>query len=390
MKKLNLTKTQQRIIQIVREFSPISRTNLANHASLPQAAITRSIKPLLANKFLIELPQADTSGIRRKKALQLNPDLGYCVGIEYTPHGIEIALVNFACQTVFKNTVALPLAAMPRQEKIHAISQTLNRLLENPPINSECLGVALVDPGSVDSQSGVALFCTTLEDWQNVPIVDIISAQFNLPVRLFNTSQARIRAVDQFETRRLSENLMYIEYAEGIGCGLKLEGKYVRGAGNLAGELGHVKVTDEPIVCRCGGFGCLEAVAALPAIAKKATQSLSSQSSSILAQKNSLSGEDVLAAAAQGDRLALNIIETAFDYIAKAIAAIINVVSPEIVILDPHFKLAGQDCLHLFIRNIKKYSGTLHRSTPIIRACGLDSHIGSQGGALRFLDSYFE
>jgi len=386
LKKTPLSKTQVKIIKAVREYSPISRSGLAAQTGLPHAVITRSIASLFDHRFLIESPYADTTGQRRKKTLQLNPEVGCAVGLEYTPNSIQAAVIDFSYQVIFKDTLQIPLGAMKREQKIELLKHALTDLLKHPSVGSRCMGIALVDPGTVDCKNAVALRSTTMEDWANVPIGQLMQSEFALPVRLFNTSQARIRAMDRFETRGTSENLMYVEYGEGIGCGLKLEGQYIRGAGNLAGELGHIQITDDPVACRCGGFGCLEAVAALPAIARKAVESLTPQSSSVLAQKSNLTGDDVLLAAAQGDRLARHIVDAAFDYVAKAAAAVINVVSPEIVLLDPHLKLSGKEALEGLIRNIKKYIVGLHRDTPDIRVSCLDSHIGAIGGAAAIVD----
>lgn len=102
-----------------------------------------------------------------------------------------------------------------------------------------------------------------MDDWFDVPIASILEEKFALPVVLLNGSIAAIKAVDRFETTGTVNNLIYIGFSEGIGCGLKLQGNFISGKANVAGEFGHLIITDKPIPCRCGAVGCLEAVVAL-------------------------------------------------------------------------------------------------------------------------------
>ena len=227
---------------------------------------------------------------------------------------------------------------------------------------------------------------TIMDDWNNVPIVDILQQHFNLPVMLLNSSSAHIRAVDRLELRNEYRNLIYIEYGKGIACGLKLEDNYILGQSNLAGELGHLRVTDSQIPCRCGGVGCLEAVAALPALARNAKEAISENSSSSLARIENIDGLTVLTAAAKGDRLAIRVVDEAFEYLGRAVAGLINILNPEAVVFDSNISLAGEEAVGALMRALKKNILPSNFAELKVKISSLPSYLCVLGGAVALLD----
>jgi predicted NBD/HSP70 family sugar kinase len=218
----------------------------------------------------------------------------------------------------------------------------------------------------------------------------MIEDKFSLPVILTNTSMAKIHAIDRLEVEGNPNNLMYIEYGEGIGCGLKLAGNYITGQHYLAGELGHVRVTDKPISCRCGGIGCLESVAALPAITNNAISAIKENTNSILNSSTNITGISVLEAASKGDRLASHIVDEAFDYLGRAVAGIVNIVNPEIIVFDNIISKAGEQAVATLIRSLQKNTLSTHWKDIKTHICKIDSFIGTLGGAATVLDECLE
>jgi glucokinase len=206
-----------------------------------------------------------------------------------------------------------------------------------------------------------------------------------LPVKLLNTGISKIRAVDRLELNNTVDNFIYIEYGTGIACGLKLNGTYISGHGNLAGELGHLRVTDAQIPCSCGGVGCLEAVSSLSALAKNASQAIAGKSS-ILAGRKQITGVDVIRAAAENDRLASRIVDEAFEKIGTAVAGLVNILSPKIVLFDSTIGEAGPEAVTMLLRTLQKSVLISHQSQLETKISSIKSHLGAFGGAAAVLD----
>ncbi len=379
--------TQATILQAVRDNSPISRSGIVSLTGQPHAAISRSTAILLENRILLEDDGSDTKGPRRKRGLRLNPDYGYVIGIEYGPDGFEAVALNSAYQPIANSAKNIDLTNIGQNEILELICRFVKELQNNIAMSSDkCIGLAAVDPGLIDENAGVSIIATTMGQWDNVPVVKICEEKLKMPIMLLGTSAAKILAVDRLELNNSISNLLYVEYGKGIGCGMKLNNTYISGYGHFAGELGHLSTGNSNAVCRCGGVGCLEAVASLTAIAQKA-QSAAKNSSSILLGKKNFTGVDVLKAASQNDKLALRIVDEAFEYLAAAVAGLVNILSPQMVIFDNIINEAGADVVAMLMRSLRKNILISHRRQLEMRISSLKSHIGAIGGAAAVLDN---
>ena len=379
--------TESTVLNLIRDYEPISRTRIASLGRLPQAAVSRATAKLLVKKIITESIGADKNGPRKKRGLRLNPSAGYVFSIEYGPQGLEGAIVNTAYKTMSTLTEEISMGPASRDEKLQSILSFVERLQKAVPCDDqECLGLAAVDPGAIDPVFGQTLMSTTMADWDNVPIVRILDEQLGLPILLLNSSTAKIRAIDQIEVRGRVSNLLYIEYGQGIACGLKLGNRYIQGKHHLAGELGHLRVTDQQVMCRCGSVGCLEAVAAMPALAKQAQMALTENTQSILAGKDKSEGSEVLEAAAKGDRLATNIVDVAFEYLGSAIGGLVNILDPETIVLDNTLSRAGPKAIEVLMRALNKRISAFHAEDLEIRVSSIESYVGALGGASALLD----
>jgi N-acetylglucosamine repressor len=378
--------TQATILQTVRDNDPISRSGIVSRTGQTHAAVSRSAAILLSKQILVEDSSADTTGPRKKRGLRLNPDYGYVLTVEYGPDGVEGVAMNLAYTPIITVTQTHNLAPMPREKKLEIIGETIEELCrqtKNSP--GRCLGIAAVDPGIVDDATGVSIQATTIEHWKNVPVVEILEKQFHLPVRLLSTGMTKIRAVDRLELNNKISNVLYIEYGKGIACGIKLNGHYISGQSDLAGELGHIRVTDERISCNCGGMGCLEACASLSSLERQASQELMEQNGES-APNRPMSGLEVLQAAAQHDRFASRIVDEAFEKLGVAVAGLVNVLNPQVVLFDNLIENAGPEATAFLFRTLQKNILISHQNQLKIKICSLKSHVGALGGAAAILD----
>jgi predicted NBD/HSP70 family sugar kinase len=346
--------TEATILMAVRDHSPLSRARLFQLSGLPPATISRAAAKLLEQGVLVEERNADTSGIRAKRGLGLNPAAATAIGIEYTPRGVSGVVVSAAYGERHRESQELDLAAMGSKAGIAAILKFAKTFVAAAtPETGRLLGIGLADPGIVDASKGVETRSTILPGWSGVPVADTISKAFNLPVVLMNSMSAAIRAVDRREVPDRQSNVLFIEYGDGVACGMKLGGRYHGGFGSRAGELGHFRISDRPVPCRCGAAGCLEALASLPSLAREAKSALLDDSASVLASQGDFDGQAVLAAAAAGDRLAGRVVGEAFKYLARAVAGLANVLAPELIILDSSLAQAGERAFDSFEREFE-------------------------------------
>ncbi len=167
-----------------------------------------------------------------------------------------------------------------------------------------------------------------------------------------------------------------IEYQSGISCGIKLQGSYITGRSHLAGEFGHLKVTDQLIPCRCGAVGCLEAVAALPALTKKLQDIIQEIPGDRSQYPDKFDGTHILRSAAEGNRPAQRIVEEAFGYLGNAVGGLVNLLAPEAVAI--------------LVQSARKSILPAHIKQTDIRISQLQPTIAALGGAVALLDTLID
>ena len=187
----------------------------------------------------------------------------------------------------------------------------------------EAIGITI--PGLADPASGTWVYAC-FSGIRNFPIAQIIAKEYAKPVFIENDVNACALAEKYFGGCREIENFLWVTISNGVGGGLVLHGDIFSGNFGNAGEIGHFCVEEderEAIRCGCGNFGCLEAQAAGPGIARRFKK---------LTGKDE-TAEIIAGYAKQGDSDALAVYEKTGYYLGKAIAASINLINPGKVIL---------------------------------------------------------
>lgn len=203
--------------------------------------------------------------------------------------------------------------------------------------------------GPVKADEGLVLLSHHVPGWENVPLRERLEAQFGAPTAVDNDANVAALGEWRFGAGQGCGSLLYVTVSTGIGGGWVLGGRIYRGADSLAGEIGHMTVRPGGPVCTCGRRGCLEAVAAGPAIARRAREYLEAehQAGGILRE---LVGSDVGAvtarhvsqAAEAGDELARQVLEEAAQALGFGIGCAIALMNPERVVVGGGVAKAGQ------------------------------------------------
>jgi glucokinase len=199
-------------------------------------------------------------------------------------------------------------------------------------------------PGRVDPLSGDVSLAVNL-GWHRLPLGDRLQALLGVPCAVEN--DVRAAAAGIVERRLLGDvaNFVYLSVGTGISAGVVLDGEVHRGTRGLAGEIGHIVVDAAGPRCPCGLTGCLETIAAGPAIARAATDAIRAGRETSLAAEPTIDAAAVYRAAAAGDALALEIVSRAGRALARAIHGLVMTYDVERVVLGGGVTGAGDGFL---------------------------------------------
>jgi glucokinase len=203
---------------------------------------------------------------------------------------------------------------------------------------SQLGGLGIATPGWVDVVEGVVPAAPQLPGWRNVPLVRIMKERLGIPlVVLENDASAAALGENVFGAGQGVRHLVYITVSTGIGGGIVIDGKLYGGARGSAGEIGHTVIDPAGPLCGCGNYGCLEALASGTAIARRAEAVAGRGDSEVLARIKDRDGritaEDVAEAAEAGDGAAAQIYAETGRFIGVALANLVNLLSPELILL---------------------------------------------------------
>ena len=195
----------------------------------------------------------------------------------------------------------------------------------------EICGMGIGFPGPLNAETGTIYNPPNLNGWDNVPLRAILEKELKVPVAIENDANAAALGEWWKGAGSGTDSLFCITLGTGVGGGIILDGKVWHGASSIAGEIGHTTVIRDGIKCTCGNIGCLEAYACSGGILKRVNNALLKERDNSLQPLTDLKqvGQMVM----QGNEIVLNVIKETGVLLGIAIANIVNLLNPEMIVL---------------------------------------------------------
>jgi predicted NBD/HSP70 family sugar kinase len=315
------------VFTTVLAHGPITRSEIAERAEISAAAVTKAVRPLMEVGYLVEdlneVAGARSALGRPANPVRVNADRALFIGVKVTGDEIIAVLTDLCCRVRVARHVRLterePEAVLPA---IAALVEELSGEADGPDVRVRGLGVAV--SGDVDRAEGVVRYSPFLE-WRDVPLADLAAAATGLPVTVDNDVRALTVAEQWFGAGVGLTDFALVTVGAGIGCGMVVHGRVVSGAHGVAGEIGHVSIDPLGPLCYCGNHGCVEAIAADPAILRDIQQA---------SGRPVTTGAEAIELARDGDPGARAVYARAGAAIGKAIGSVVNLFGPDRVIIS--------------------------------------------------------
>jgi predicted NBD/HSP70 family sugar kinase/biotin operon repressor len=328
-----------------------SRVQLAEQTSLSKTTITNLIAELMDQGVVAEEAVEDgtRNGRRRvgrpQRMLHLVPDARFVVGVHIGIGLFRVALANIHAEIVQSNTVRFDLNQSPHMV-LSQIALEIEKTLEESGVRLDLvLGVGVGVSGLIDYRTGVNLMAPSL-GWHNVPVKAVLEERLNLPVCADNNVRAMSLGEAYFGAGRNVGIMAFIYGRIGVGSGFVINGQLFRGSGAGAGEIGHtIMLPHNGAACRCGQQGCLETLVSEPVLLREAQTLAQANPDGILAEHLDQAGafpiEAVFDAARAGDTQTLEMINGRAYYLGVALANLVNILNPELIVLGGMFAQAS-------------------------------------------------
>ncbi len=350
------------VLDLIR-FTPggVSRADLAQRMIISRAAVTIIINDLLDSGLIQETESRNGSSGRPPIILEINPGFGYVAGIDLGATHLSIILTNFCAQVIDEVGFPYPINRGP-ELCLPEVDKHLKELLAKNNLQlSDISAIGLDVPGPIVAEAGIVLAPPIMPGWDRFPIRETLEKLWNRPVALTNDAEAGALGEWAFGAGRGESDLAYIKVGTGIGAGLLLDGRIYRGATGSAGEIGHLTMIENGPLCNCGNNGCLEALAGGQAIARQAQEAVLKGERTILSSthpEDKITAQDVASAAQRGDLVAQRIVSEAGSYLGVALAGLVNLFNPSMVVVGGGIAQIGD----LFLQPVR--NAVMRRSLP--------------------------
>ena len=384
-----------RILDLIRNKGLITKQQIAKELGINVTTVSILINQFKEKDNIIkEIGDGNSSGGRRPRLYKINNELGYVIGIDIGGTNTRGILTDLS-GNIIKYIKVKTKAKEGKETVLSKVFSVVNEIIEASKISREKLfGIGMSISGIINSFEGISIFCPNIPGWENYPIKKIMEKEFKLPVSIDDSVRCAAVAEKRFGIAKDHENFIFISIGKGIGMGAYIDGKIYRGSMGLAGELGHITVSEDGPLCNCGNKGCLEAIASGPGILKRAREGIengivTSISKEINNDFENLTVEIISRAANEGDKFAYYLINRTGEYIGIAIAAALNLFGCDLVVLWGGILECGDIILDAIKRTVKMRALEFISRRVRIEKTALGDNIAALGAAQTFIDKLY-
>lgn len=334
------------VLNVVRQERTISRTDIAQRTRLSRSTVSTIVGELIQAGWLAESGTGKSRGGRRPILLSFDYGAGYVLGIDAGANHLLALVTDLDAQVLAEAERPFAAADGPEAGLTAMVSIGLEVLAESRVNPSQLVGIGVGVPGPVDHSHGTPMSPPIMPGWSGVPVRNHLQTRlFDVPVYLENDANLGALGERHYGAGCGLDNLAYIKVATGVGCGIIIDGRIYHGQAGAAGEIGHVTIDEDGPPCKCGSFGCLEAMAGGMAIARRALTAVQTGRQTSLSKLNpngDLTAADVSRAASEGDKLSRQLLSDAGRFLGIAVADLINLLNPGRVIIGGGVSRAGE------------------------------------------------
>jgi len=378
------------LLSLVSNPNGTSRIELARTTGGSPAKIGKIVHQLIEAGVLSEESPIETSRGRRPILLKPSKNLGYLLGIDIGLVNLRVIITDLQGHVVASSQTPSDHAQVAVDSALEGILSASDAVLAGAGLPREkLLAVGVSHSGAIDVHTGECLYWHLAMQWKGAPLKRVFERHYGVTCEVDDAVHCMALAEKAFGAAQNAGTFVLINVGQSISSALFIDGELLRGAAGIAGEIGHTIILPEGPRCYCGNRGCLEILASGKSVIDKAIAALNENVTTALkdaaaSDPGALTLEAVCSAARAGDRLASRLLKDAGAYIGIAVANLVNLLNPPLIILAGGAMAAAGDLLLETIRREAKASAfEVAFATTTILSSPLDRLSAARGAALR-------
>ena len=392
------TQKELAVLRLIHRKNGVSRVELVQLTGFSAGLITGITQALMGKRLVIESAGRPSASGRKPLALTVRPDSAYVVGVDLGSFNLRVVVTDILGNVVYKLRTETNLFE-GRQKVLERTFNAMDDAIEQSGISPKVIrGIGIGHSGIIDPVTGAVLSFPRpgqMTEWKNVPLQRMVERRFERPCILEDSVRAIALAERCFGLGMNLEDFVYIDVGMGIGAGIFLNGALYQGPGGGAGEFGHMTVEENGPLCCCGNSGCLEIMASCAAIIHAARSAIERGVDSrirelVEGKLEGISIEIIARAARENDSLAFRVLHEAVSHIGVALADVVNLLNPGVVVFGGPLFRAAPYLLESLNRVIKQRALERSANQVQLRVSNLGSEAGALGAARAISEKVIE
>ncbi len=304
------------IYQCISNHGPITTEAIVQKTGISRPTVVSQLKKMIEDDLVSFCGFSESTGGRSPSLYTINRNARYAIGVD-----LEFPIVRAAISTNGGEIIAFKEKEYENDEEgtvvLDELQNMISSLMEAVEDKSRIIGIGVGLSGTIDIKSGVSVRMERIRGWHNVPIVDILSSRFSLPVYIKNDVHLLGLAEEKLYLTSEVTDYIYIGIRGGVGSFIVKNGKAMDGEHGNSGFIGHTSLNPDGERCICGSRGCLDIYAGELSMANK-YRNLGGQ------YQGHLDLSTFISLAQKGDELAMDLVKQAARYLGIAIANMVK------------------------------------------------------------------
>lgn len=374
---------KQKILSLCINEGTYSLAELSKDINISIPTTTKLMDELIAEGFIEEKGKSDTNGGRKPSLYGLKSSVGYLVGVDIRKDNFCMAISDFKGD-ITEYFDSIPYTVENSEQSFRDLCGMVKGLLTQYKISTnEILAVGINLTGRVNSVTG---YCFTYFLGEDRSIVSIFESEFDCPVYVENDSRAMTYGEYISGVGNNEDTMLFVNMTWGLGMGMIINKKLSYGKSGYSGEMGHFPMLDNDQRCHCGKTGCLETGASGSAAHRILMKKLEDGRASILSEKyenhDDITMDDIINAAHKEDVLVIEVIEEIGFTLGRAIAGLINIFNPELVVIGGSMSKVKEYLMLPIKTSIQKHSLNMINKDTSIKFSKLGDRAGAIGACM--------
>jgi len=340
MQKKNNGSSSAALFQIFRDGEPRTKAELVEFTGLSRSTIQLRIDALIELGLLAPLTDAVSTGGRPSAQIALNPTARVVVAADFGATQASVAVTDLVGNILARTSSKMLIADGPETCLGWMVRTIRSELAGLKLKEADLIAIGIGLPGPVEHSTGKPSNPPIMPGWDAFNVPGFVNQHLKASVLVDNDVNIMALGEQKFAWPGV-ENMIFLKASTGIGSGIISSGVLQRGAEGIAGDIGHVQIArGSNVPCRCGNSGCLEAMAAGPALAEKLAMAGAQFKGKPIAALS-----DVIAATKAGELAAIQAVRQAGRDIGEVLTTCVSVLNPSVIAIGGSLALAGEHLL---------------------------------------------